>query len=49
MKLSFFQKLLFSLLGFGLLWVNKNVALVYLSIFFSIVAFLEYRQAKKNK
>ena len=46
MKLSFFQKLLFALVGFGLLWVNKNVALVYLIVFFSIVAFWEYNERK---
>ena len=45
-KLSFFQKFLFALLGFGLLFVNKNVAFVYLIVLFSIIAFLEYGQRK---
>lgn len=46
MKLSIFQKILFLLVGFGLLFVNKNVAFVYLIIFCSILAFLEYGQGK---
>ena len=48
MKLSFFKKLLFVLPGFGLLFVNKNIAFVYLIVLFALFAFLEYgpRKAK---
>ena len=42
MKLSFLQKLLFALPGFGLLFVDKNIAFVYLIVLFSILTFLEY-------
>jgi len=34
--------------GFGLLFVNKNVAFVYLIVLFAIVAFLQYGQRKAD-
>jgi len=46
MKISIIQKILFVLLDFGLLFVNKNVAFVFLIIFFSIIAFSEYKERK---
>jgi len=46
MKLSIFQKLLFVLFGFGLLFINTKVAFIYLIVFFAIIAFLEYGQRK---
>jgi len=46
MKLSIIQKLLFVLIGFGLLFINKNIAFVYLIIFFAIISFLEYGKRK---
>ncbi len=43
MKLSILQKLLFVLIGFGLLFVHTTAAFVYLVVFFSIIAVSEYR------
>ena len=45
-KISIFQKLLFVLFGFGLLFINIKVAFIYLIVFFAIIAFLEYGQRK---
>ena len=44
MKFSLLQKLLLTLPGFGLLFVNKNIAFVYLIVLFAIMAFLEFRR-----